>query len=147
MTKPLRVLLAAPSYYGYDVAIARALEQNGCRVQLCSYFGERPAWHKARNLLVQEVLPAVKCTKPAEGMRQRFNRRVYSAFQRMAPDVTLVVKGDVLDPDLIDALGRKSRVVYWAYDDPYRYSRVVEALRAVRTGLLVLAARHRPPER
>ena len=124
----MRVLVVAPDYHGYDMATAQALRSLGCSVALLSYFPHATLRQKATSRIVDEVLPRAHVTAPAEARRRRFRDVVLATARHGAADAVLVIKGEILDPDTVEELGRRARLVHWAFDDPYRYARVRESL-------------------
>jgi spore maturation protein CgeB len=128
----MRILLVCPSYYGYDIAIARALEALGHEVRRFGYFPHESLVDKVRNRIVDEVLPRLRLAGPRSRREAAFNRAVLEAARSWKPRLAVIVKGEILEPEIVAALARESVPVSWAFDDPYRYPAVVAALASYR---------------
>jgi len=124
----MRIVLVSPSYYGYDVAIGKALESLGHEVRIFDYFPHDILADKVKNRLVDEVLPRVGVDRPRERRDELFNSTVLEGVRSFRPALTVVVKGDILTPETVTALASLSPLAHWAFDDPYRYPNVVASL-------------------
>jgi spore maturation protein CgeB len=109
--------------------MARALQHLGHDVILLSYPSSTTLAHKVRNRVVYEVLPRLGASTPALSRRHRFNELLLGVVNGATrPDLVVVVKGDMIEPDVFEACAKCCTCVYWGYDDPYRYPSVVESL-------------------
>ncbi|MHB1340387.1 MAG: CgeB family protein [Coriobacteriia bacterium] len=125
----MRLLIIAPTYYGYDFSISTAFRKLDHEVLTCSYYPHTALHHKVINRIAEEALPRVGVAVVSHHRRARFNADVVSRATQFAPNAILVVKGDILYPDTVECLSRTAPCVYWGYDDPYRYPDVVDSLR------------------
>ena len=126
----MRIVLVCPSYYGYDRAIARALAALGHHVAALGYFPHDALRDKVRNRMIDEVAPRAGLDAPRRKRIRRFNDSVFRAVRSTRAELLVVVKGEVLEPDLVHHLTKTCPTAYWAFDDPYRYETVLEALPA-----------------
>ena len=122
-----RVLLVSPTFHGYWRSIAAAFEQLGHRVETHRYdeFAGGPA--KVHNKLRYELAERLALGGAAAQARD-FSARAALAVRRADPDAVVVVKGDVLGEDFLDAVGTRPRVL-WLYDELRRTRWTIEGLR------------------
>ena len=124
-----QVLLVSPWYYGLERSIASAFERHGCSVDLHDYFPHDTLSQKVVNRLVDQVAPRVRLDRVTRSRRESFNRAVLTAARRTATDaLVVVVKGDILFPEVVDEICSHRRSVYWGIDDPQRFPIVMETI-------------------
>ena len=105
-----RVLVLAPAFHGYGRAIAHALGRRGHSTAVHAYDAHESLAAKAGHQLVR-LLPQQVDTR-------RVTAAAIAAVSEHHPDVVVVVKGDVLGPDLWQAVDeRRMARVLWLYDE------------------------------
>jgi len=124
----MRIVLVCPSYYGYDDSIMRALRSLGHEVRSFGYFPHESLADKIRNRLVEEVLPRTGIGAPQALRVASFNDSVLAGVRSFDPGACIVVKGEVLTPDVLESIASLCGLAHWAFDDPYRYPNVVASL-------------------
>lgn len=129
----MRVLLVCPTHYGYAEAIGGAIESLGHTITTLDYFPHRSVSQRVANRFVHEVGPALGAKALLRRRFARFNSRVLEALALTKPEIAIVVKGEILEPETVSCLSTACPTAYWAPDDPYRYSHVMAALSAYRT--------------
>ncbi|UIJ33495.1 glycosyltransferase [Allobranchiibius sp. GilTou73] len=145
---PRRVLLVSPGFHGYWRAIAAALQDRGHTVDTHVYDAPPSLPGRIANKLLHDLPDAVT---PAR-LHARLTERAIAAVRAHAPQVVVVVKGDLLQDSfwhLLDEL-RLPRVT-WLYDEVRRTRYTLEALAGLgplatysRTDAQALGATHLP---
>lgn len=121
MSHGRRVLLVSPVFHGYWRSIARGLEANDHTVEVCCYDEHVSLVDKARNKLVYEGLDRIRPGAGTEWFVRAATAEALMALRATAPEVVVVVKGDLLGDPFWEALDRTGvpRVV-WLYDEVRR---------------------------
>ena len=123
-----RLLLVTPTFHGYWRNIGAAFEQLGYEVTVHRYDAHDSLVSRTRHHLTAE-LPRRLGRSTETFQRRLLTTAAIQAARRAHPDVTLVVKGDLLDPDFHDALGTGPRVL-WLYDELRRTHHTAESVGA-----------------
>lgn len=107
------VLLVTPVFYAYHSALASAIEANGYRVVTHLYDGKAGLAGKLENRLIYVDRFGLR-----ESVRKIVTARAIEALTETAPDLVVVVKGDVLTEDWWSKLA-ETRIpnVLWIYDE------------------------------
>ncbi len=118
MTDRRRVLLVSPVFHDYWRSIARGFEARGHDVVTCCY-DEHPGLRaKVRNKVVFEGLDRVRPGAGTDRFVRVATERARAALRRVAPEVVVVVKGDLLDDRFWDDLASSGLPhVLWLYDE------------------------------
>lgn len=125
---PRKILLVSPVFHGYWQAIEAALHARGHEVDTHLYDAPSTVRGKLANKLLHDLPDSVT---PAR-LRGLLTNRTVQAVRDNAPDVVVVVKGDLLQDafwQLLDEL-RIPRVT-WLYDELRRTRYSPEALRSI----------------
>jgi spore maturation protein CgeB len=107
-----RVLLFATRFHGYERAIADALINLGAQVELIDYLPHRFS-RRPLDRLVGSVLPRLGMPVFNDAQRHRFRAKLLARITALEPDLCLVVKGEVLDPDTLHAARARSPATRW----------------------------------
>lgn len=116
-------MLVSPAFHGYWRSIARSWEELGYEVTTLRYDAFDSAAEKARNKLLFELPAQMRVGRDAaRSAASAFaTRRALAAVEQVRPDMTLVVKGDLLEDPFWDALDRVgSKKLLWLYDERRR---------------------------
>lgn len=111
-----RVALVTPRFHGLHEAISQGLRELDLEVTTVVY--------DSRESLGRQILEKLRTDVPERvgrnvlpAVRRRTTALVNSALAEIQYDTLLVIKGDVIDPQLvIDASRRGKRTVAWLYD-------------------------------
>lgn len=120
-----RVLLIGPAFYGLWQGIEAAFAEIGYDAHSYLYDAFDGLVAKARNKLRYE-LPDRLGRDGSSRMRADLTRAAVVALDEVRPDLVVVIKGDILGPELWDALdARRLPRLLWLYDElPHlRYDR------------------------
>lgn len=115
MTK--RVLIVSPGFHGYYAAIARAFGELGYDVATVRYdaaaTNKEKVWRKVRH-----ELPSRLRGHDAHLSSEVVSQRTIQSLREAAPDLVLVVRGDVLTEEFWAEASRGGRpVAVWMYDE------------------------------
>lgn len=113
----MRIVLLSPAFHGYWRSIQHGLEQCGHDVTTVVY-DERAA-------MADKLLGKLTSDVPRHLGRDRFAAEARRATARAdeqlrsgTPDMLVVVRGDAIDPALVDSVRmRGARTVLWLYDE------------------------------
>ena len=122
-----RVLLVSPQFHGYWRSIAAAIERRGHDVVTFCYDSFPPASKVLRKAIL-EVPRRLGANTGALETRQ-LTRRAVKAVRDASPEVVVVIKGDLLGTDFLDAIAPR-RSVLWLYDELRRTRHTPESLGA-----------------
>lgn len=112
----MRIGLASPVFHGYWRSIAHGLRQNGHTVRALAYDARPGPWRKASGK-VQQDLPRQLGFDVAPAARRRTSRRVARWLAEQPMDLLIVVKGDEIDPAVVERTrSQGTRSVLWLYD-------------------------------
>ena len=121
-----RILLITPAFHGYGRSIARGFEANGHQVSMHEYDRLSGVGEKVRHKALRE-LPAVLGIRDDDGVAA--GQATIAALEATRPDVTIVIRGDTLPPEVYDALDSYGgRRVLWLYDELRRTRHTDESL-------------------
>ncbi len=114
MTHALRriVIVGEPTQAGLRNSLIAGFHANGCYVDALDLGQYKPAW----------LTPALfRCPRLAGGFRRAFTQRVDDLAGRGPADLTLVVKGPLLDHSSVNYLRTRLRgpVACWNPDSPF----------------------------
>jgi spore maturation protein CgeB len=111
-----RVVLVSPVFHGLHEAISLGLQQLGLQVHTVVYDARQGAVAKARGKLMVDA-PAQLGIDTKARVMSRTTAAVHNGLSAIDYDILLVIKGDVLDQQLIaDQAARGKRTVLWMYD-------------------------------
>lgn len=113
-TSPPRLLLLSPVFHGYWRSIERAFTDRGYAVTSVAY-DAHPGLRERVHAKVAEELPERLGASTARRRAAQTSRAV-DAVRAVDPDVVLVVKGDVFDEPLWEAVAPRRRAL-WLYDE------------------------------
>ena len=122
---PRRVLLVSPGFHDYWEAIAAALQGRGHTVHTHVYDAPPSLPGKVANKLLHDLPDALT---PAR-LRAQLTDRAVEAVREHAPEVVVVVKGDLLQDAFWELLDRQRLPrVTWLYDEVRRTRYTPETL-------------------
>ncbi len=125
----MRIALVSPGFHSYYRSIQVGLEQLGHTVFPVVYDGRESVSAKIFGKLGTD-LPAKFGRYTSKRERHTATSRVAAELAEIRVDVLLVVKGDVLDPDLVASFGRAgTQTVLWLYDELRRTRHQIDDLR------------------
>lgn len=105
-----------PAFHGLHEAIAHGLRQHDLRVSVIIYDARESLFSKIREKVRTDV-PERLGLDVLRSVRSRTTSRVGDALGDLDYDILLMVKGDVIDPQLVrDQSGRGKRTIIWLYD-------------------------------
>ncbi len=126
-----RLLILSPAFHDYDVAFAAAFEQIGYETHTHLYdrFASLP--QKVKNK-VRFELPE-RLGRDTTALREEHaNAGALAALREVKPDLVLVVKGDVLHPNVWQEIASRGiPVVLWLWDEVRRTRWQPERLREI----------------
>ena len=130
------LLLVSPAFHGYHRSIAAAFEERGYLVRTHCYDSHDSLGAKMRNKLLHELPARLRLPGPggadASAARRRASEDMLRVLDEVRPDKVIVIKGDLLDDRVWDALHtRRIPTMLWLYDDLSRQPHSLEFLRRV----------------
>ncbi len=120
-----RILLICPDYYGYDRAIEKALVKLGHSVIMVSYRNYPSLPSRISSSLLPSRLSRSWAGHSFSQYCARVNKRVKRLMTKLF-DMMLVVKGEILDPALVESFNGIR--VSWLYDNPFEHRAIMQAM-------------------
>ncbi|WP_085528660.1 CgeB family protein [Kocuria massiliensis] len=126
-----RLLILSPAFHDYDVAFAAAFEELGFQTHTHLYDRFASLSQKVKNK-VRFELPERLGRDTTQRREEYANAGILTTLREVKPDLVLVIKGDVLHPDVWQELEtRKIPVVLWLWDEVRRTRWKPERLREI----------------
>lgn len=112
-----KLLIVSPGFHGYYAAVGRAFEELDYEVATHCYDVAASSMEKAWNKLRHE-LPAKVQGQAGHLSEETVSRRAAQRVREVAPDLVLVIRGDVLTEEFwAEAAAGGRHVVVWMYDE------------------------------
>ena len=130
------LLLVSPAFHGYHRSIAAAFEDLGYVVRTHCYDSYASWGEKVRNKVAHELPARVGLSRwgvpDGAAARAWASERTLRVLNEVRPDRVVVIKGDLLDDRVWEALrGRGIPSILWLYDDLSRQPHSLDFLREV----------------
>ena len=112
-----RILIVTPAFHGYGDSIGNALRRRGHEVFVHMYDRYASVLSKARHKLLVELPAQVGVDSRSVAVR-RATAETLDVLEAVAPDLVIVIRGDLLGDRFWDSLDASRRPYYvWFYDE------------------------------
>lgn len=113
-----KVLIAGPSFFGYNYSIQRAFEALGYDTRVVEYDEPVHPFNR-KNMVLHKLFPHSKRLR--EKSRRLFNDRIKEEFGKYRPGFVFIYNGDILEKETIRFFKEKSKVAVWMLDGAFRH--------------------------
>lgn len=125
-----KVLVVAPAFHSYGASIGRGFNRLGYDANVYIYDALPTTAAKLHNKLRYELPSLLGLGDPHSARSQRMTQRAAQGVRATRPDVVVVVKGDLLGGEFVDAVRAVGgRTFLWLYDDVARMRTDLETVR------------------
>jgi len=107
-----RILIVGPDFYNYNKSVQDAFASIGYETKVISYIENLVRYI---DIIRYHYMPKIGVNSFFNGYKKKINMEIKNTFDRFLPDMVFVIKGGILDKDLLSYMDNTIKVL-WMMD-------------------------------